>query len=91
MSVQIEFLSRLVKLLEFAETHHLEVPRLALNAAFEAISPNMAQSVKVNGPAVYGHDSFEDFFPQSLPRQAMAQAVPKKGALHLHVIDGGLS
>ena len=89
MSVQTEFLSRLVQLLEFAETHQMEVPRLALNAAFEAISPSLVQSAKVGGTTVFARDSYEPFFPQSLRVQANDAPIPKKGPLHLHLIEGG--
>ena len=89
MSVQTEFLSRLAQLLEFAETHQMEVPRLALNAAFEAISPSLVQSAIVGGKTVFARDSYD--FPQTLRFQTKDATLPapKKGPLHLHVIDGG--
>lgn len=87
MSVQTEFLSRLVQLLEFAETHQMEVPRLALNAAFEAISPSLVQSAIVGGTTVFARDGYD--FPQTLLFQANDAPTPKKGPLHLYVIEGG--
>ncbi len=53
MGAHAEFIYRLVDLVEYAESHDLEVASLALNAAVEVIAPSIASSIfdKIAAPS----------------------------------------
>lgn len=73
------FITKLLELVEYAETHDLEVPYLALNATVELIAPSLAKKMTVGSDAAVSHKHFALSVPKSAP------------TLHLTVIAGGLS
>ena len=81
MSVHTEFFNRLAQLVEYAETHDLEVPMLALNAALEVIAPNM-----VNQRVQAAMRMNTGTYARACPTVVSVRPAPRK----LQVIQGGM-
>lgn len=81
LTAHSDFMIKLLELVEYAETHDLEVPYLALNATVELIAPSLARKITVGSDAswVVGHT------PRTFP-----VAKPNRD-LNLTVITGGLT
>lgn len=78
MTVHSVFITKLLELVEYAQTHDLEVPYLALNATVELIAPSLAKKMTVGSDAAVSH-------------QHIAYSAPKPArSLHLTVIAGGI-
>lgn len=81
MTSHSDFITKLLELVEYAETHDLEVPFLALNATVELIAPSLARKMTVGSDAAVRVAQTHRAFPTAKP----------KCDLHLRVIAGGLS
>lgn len=79
MTAHSDFITKLLDLVEYAETHDLEVPYLALNATVELIAPSLARKMTVGSDA-----------DGMLKHHAVLAPKPNRN-LHLNVIAGGLS
>jgi len=76
-----DFITKLLELVDYAETHDLEVPYLALNATVELIAPSLARKMTVGSDAAV-----------SVAHRVFPTVVAKPSRdLHLKVIIGGLS
>lgn len=79
MTAHSEFITKLLELVEYAETHDLEVPYLALNATVELIAPSLARKMTVGAAASHQTRAFP------------AVVAKPVRSLQLKLIPGGLS